>query len=193
MIDGHGLSAERRWEDCAGRADPYTADVRGGAIILALAFAACSTPGASAGTPTAGATVTPAAAVPSPDLTAFVGDWGRHGADLVIAPDGNFTFEWRTYRNCGQAPQPCDQTVDNVIHSGGRAVGTVHALAAQSAEGQVTATNDPTFVPAGHFLADVTTYQLLTLRFPSTTLTLCGSSFAKVAPPQVVQSNLCGA
>jgi hypothetical protein len=167
--------------------------VRRGAILVALAFAACSTPGASAGTPAGRATSAPAAAVPSPDLTPFVGDWGRHGADLVIASDGNFTFSWRTYRNCGQAPQPCDQTANNVIYSGGRAVGTVHAVAAGSAEGQVTATNDPTFVPAAHFLADVTTYELLTLRFPSTTLTLCGSTFAKVAPPQVVQSNLCGA
>jgi hypothetical protein len=89
--------------------------------------------------------------------------------------------------------QPCDQTANNTISSGGRAIGTVRAVAARSATGQVIATNDPTFVPAARFLADLNAYQLLTLRFPSTTVTLCGSSFAKIAPAQVVQSDPCGA
>jgi len=161
--------------------------------VLAVAFIACSAPTTSTGMPAAGGTATPATAVPSPDLTPFVGDWGRHGADLVITADGNFTFAWRTYRDCGQAVQPCDQTVNHTIFSGGRATGTVHAVAARSAAGQVIATNDPTFVPAARFLAEVTPYELLTLRFPSTTLTLCGSSFAKVAPAEVVQTDPCGA
>jgi hypothetical protein len=163
--------------------------VRIGVLLLVLAFTACSAPGA----PAASATTPPAAAAPSPDLQPFVGDWGRHGFDLKITRDGSFTFAWRTYRFCGQFPPPCDRMVNNSIVDGGQATGTEHAVAARSAAGQVAATNDATVVPAATFVADVTAYQLLTVRFPSITLTLCGADFAKVAPAQVVQADPCGA
>ena len=152
-----------------------------GLVLLVSVLVACAAPGASPG---------PAA---SPGLTPFLGVWSRHGAGLTISPDGSFSFDWRTYRMCGQYPPPCDQVVNNVITGGGRATGTVHAVAARSADGQVSATTDANVVPAASFVADVTDYQLLTLRFPSTTLTLCGNDFAKLAPAQVARTQPCGA
>ena len=154
--------------------------VSGGLALLATILVACAGPGSSPG---------PAA---RPDLTPFVGVWSRHGAGLTISPDGSFSLEWRTYRTCGQDPPPCDQFVNNLIVSGGRAVGTLRAIGSRTAVGQVTATNDPAFAPDGSFLADITDYQLLTLRFPSAALTLCGKSFGTAAPTAVVQTHPCG-
>ena len=151
------------------------------AVLLALLCTACSAPGAS-----------PAPAS-TPDLAPFVGIWSRHGAGLTVVPDGSFSVEWRTYRLCGQDAPPCDQIVNNVITDGGRAIGTMHAVGARAAAGQVSATNDATFVPAGSFTADVTDYQLLTLRFRAITLALCGKDFARLAPAQVVHTQPCGA
>ena len=93
---------------------------------------------------------------------------------------------------CGQDPPPCDQIVDSLITDGGRALGMMHSVGGGSAVGEVRATNDPAFVPSGSFSADVTTYQLLTLRFPVTTVALCGKSFATLAPAQIVQTRPCG-
>ena len=155
-------------------------------LLLALAFAACAAPGGPAGQTAQPATATP------PDLAQFVGVWSRHGAGLTVTPDGSFSLEWRTYRMCGEGPPPCDQIVNNLITDGGRAIGTLHAAGARSASGQVTGTNDPAFVPIGSFTAEVTDYQLLTLRFPSNTLAMCGKDFEKRAPAQVVQSQPCG-
>jgi len=155
--------------------------VSGGLALLATILVACAGPGSSPG---------PAA---RPDLTPFVGVWSRHGAGLTISPDGSLSLEWRTYRTCGQDPPPCDQIVNDLINDGGRAIGTVHAVAARSAGGRVSATTDATFVPATSFVAEVTDYQLLTLRFPSTTLALCGNDFAKRAPARIAQTQPCGA
>lgn len=160
---------------------PPAVPARIGAVALALLCMACGGTGATAG---------PAA---TPGLTPFVGIWSRHGAGLTIVPDGSFSFEWRTYRTCGQDPPPCDQIVNDVITDGGHAIGTMHPVGARAAVGQVSATSDATVVPAGGFTADVTDYQLLTLRFPSTTLALCGKSFATLAPAQVVHTQPCGA
>jgi hypothetical protein len=151
------------------------------AALLALLCVACSAPGAPA---TPGST---------PDLTPFVGVWSRHGAGMTVVPDGGFSVEWRTYRVCGQDPPPCDQIVNNLLTDGGRAIGTMHATGVRAAAGQVSASNDATVVPAGSFTADVTDYQLLTLRFPSATLVLCGKNFAALAPTRVVRSQPCGA
>jgi hypothetical protein len=157
-----------------------------GLLLLALAFAACAGPGAPAASPQS------AASARSNDLAPFVGVWSRHGAGLTISPDGSFSLEWRTYRMCGEGPPPCDQIVNNLITDGGRAIGTVRAVGARSASGQVTGTNDPTFAPAGGFTADVTDYELLTLKFSSTTLAMCGKDFATRAPAKVAQSQPCG-
>ncbi len=185
----HGPEANRRTAT-------YTARREVGVVLLVpllVLLVACAGPSASGGPSATQSTVVPAAtAVPSPDLTPFVGVWSRHGADLTVTPDGSFSLEWRTYRSCGQEAPPCDQIVNNLITDGGRAVGMVHAVGARSAVGQVRATNDPAFVPSGSFLADVTSYQLLTLRFPTTTVTLCGRSFATLAPAEVVQTRPCG-
>jgi hypothetical protein len=156
-----------------------------GLVLLASVLVACAGPGASPG-----ASPGPTA---SPSLAPFLGVWSRHGAGLTISPDGSFSFGWRTYRTCGQDPPPCDQIVNNVITDGGRAIGTLHAVATRSADGHVSATTDATVVPAGSFVADVTDYQVLTLRFPSTTLTLCGNDFAKLAPGPVARTQPCGA
>lgn len=155
--------------------------VASGLVLLASVLVACAAPGSA-----------PAPAA-TPNLTPFVGIWSRHGAGLTIVPDGSFSFEWRTYRTCGQDSPPCDQIVNNLITDGGRAIGTMHAVGARAAVGQVSATSDATFVPAGGFTADVTDYQLLTLRFAATTLALCGKSFATLAPAQVVHAQPCGA
>jgi hypothetical protein len=152
-----------------------------GLVLLAWLLVACAAPGASPG---------PAA---SPGLTSFLGTWSRHGAGMTISPDGSFNVEWRTYRMCDQYPPPCDQIVNNLITDGGRAIGTMHAVAARSADGRVSATTDATFVPVASFVADVTDYELLTLRFPSTTLALCGNDFARLAPARVAQTQPCGA
>lgn len=159
--------------------------MRSGLLLLALAFAACAAPGAP------GQTARQATAS-SPGLAPFVGVWSSHGAGLRVTPDGSFSLEWRTYRMCGEGPPPCDQIANNLITDGGRAIGTLHAVGARTASGQVTGTNDPAFVPSGTFAADVTDYQLLTLRFPSNTLVMCGKDFEKRAPTQVVQSQPCG-
>ncbi len=164
--------------------------MRKGALLLGLLLVACAPPSSSGGP---ASTAPPGAtAAPSQDLSLFVGVWSRHGADLTITPDGSFSFEWRTYRMCGQGPPPCDQIVNNLITDGGRALGMMHAVGDHSAVGEVTATNDPTFVPSGSFSADVTEYQLLTLRFALTTVALCGKSFATLAPAQIIQTRPCG-
>ena len=155
--------------------------VRSGLALLATVLVACAAPGASPG---------PAA---SPSLTPFLGAWSRHGAGLTISPDGSFSLEWRTYRTCGQDPPPCDQIVNNLITDGGRAIGTLHSAGARSADGRVSATTDAAFVPAASFVAEVTDYQLLTLRFPSTTLALCGNDCARLAPARIAQTQPCGA
>jgi hypothetical protein len=167
---------------------PRAVPASAGLVLLLSVLVACAAPGASAGAP--GPEASPAA---TPVLTPFLGIWSRHGAGLTISPDGSFSFEWRTYRMCGQYPPPCDQIVNNVITGGGRAIGTMHAVAARSAGGRVSATTDATFVPAGSFIADVTDYQLLTLRFPSTTLRLCGNEFDRLAPVTVARTQPCGA
>jgi len=93
---------------------------------------------------------------------------------------------------CGQDPPPCDQIVNNLITDGGRALGMLHSVGERSAVGEVRATNDPTFAPSGTFSADVTEYELLTLRFPATTVGMCGKNFATLAPDQIVQTRPCG-
>jgi hypothetical protein len=153
-----------------------------GLVLLTALLAACAAPGASSPTPAG-----------TPNLALFVGVWARHGAALTIESDGRFNIQWRTYRTCGQDPPPCDQFVNNLITSGGQAIGSMHAVAARSAVGQVSASNDATVVPATSFVAGVTEYQLLTLRFPSTSLALCGKDFVRLAPPQVARTSPCGA
>src|SRR5262249_6074275 len=102
-------------------------------LLLALAFAACAGPSGA---------IRPQAAAP-PDLKVFAGTWSRHGTGVTITPDGSLNIEWRTYRMCGQDPPPCDQIVNSLIVSGGRAIGTMHAVAARRASGRVEASTDP--------------------------------------------------
>jgi hypothetical protein len=130
--------------------------------------------------------------VPTPNLSAFLGIWGRKGADIAVTNDGSFILEWRTYRTCGLAPPPCDQQANNLITDGGRATGTLTPVTRTTAVGSIAETNDPITIAPGDFLADATDYELLTLRFASTTMTFCGPKFTEVAPPSVVTTRPCG-
>jgi hypothetical protein len=111
---------------------------------------------------------------------------------MAVTDDGGFTLEWRTYRWCGQGPPPCDQQANSVITDGGRAIGRLEPMSATTATGRVTITNDPSAVPAGAFLVDVSEYQVLTLHFATATMTLCGPKFPSLAPAAVISTQPCG-
>jgi hypothetical protein len=129
----------------------------------------------------------------SPSLSAFVGNWSRHDAALVIQRTGDFTVQWRTYRWCGDSPPPCDSTTGDVINDGGHASGRLEPATDRIARGEIAMTNDEGVLPKGPIVLTLADYQILTMHSQAATLTFCGRAFSESAPPDLVAAHPCGA
>ncbi|MCL2396128.1 MAG: hypothetical protein FWC87_15770, partial [Acidimicrobiaceae bacterium] len=93
-----------------------------------------------------------AQAPPGPPITAgtvFNGSWVGHDRGLTIGTDGRLAIVFRTFNNCGpaQMPGPCDQTVGNVLVSGGSLGGRITSISGNTA--QTAVTFDPSRLSAG--------------------------------------------
>jgi hypothetical protein len=129
----------------------------------------------------------------SPSLSAFVGNWSRHDAVLVIRRTGDFAVQWRTYRWCSDSPPPCDTTTGDVINDGGHASGRVEPATDRIARGEIATTNNDEFLSKGPILLTLADYQILTMHSSVATLTFCGRGFSESAPPDLVAAHPCGA
>ena len=85
------------------------------------------------------------------DLTGFTGEWGRHGASLVVRGDGSAEAIWRTYNWCGsEADTACDRMQDDgTIVPGGRAALVFSSAQGSTAGGQVLSSTDEESLPVG--------------------------------------------
>lgn len=115
------------------------------AVLLTIVGVGCASPSATR-KPSA-ATHTPLAGPRA--FTTFAGFWYGHGSVITINSDGSFTMSWRTYQNCGQAPQPCDTMSGNTIIDGGKATGRLTSVSGIGATGSVARTNQPQMTPVG--------------------------------------------
>jgi hypothetical protein len=124
---------------------------------------------------------------PPPDLTIFAGQWHAHGGAITVTTTGQLTIEERTYLSCGQNPPPCDPTTGPHTGTGHMATGQLTTAHDNTAEGQITATNDPAWLATGPVL----------LRYTPTTdsiqLTGTGTGSGLTACGPRSPTGLCGA
>jgi hypothetical protein len=127
-------------------------------------------------------------------LTAFVGDWSRHGVVLSVADDGSATALWRIYEWCGPGvTQPCDRLEGNRLIAGGRAELVFTPAAPDAAMGEVVASNDHQLFEPGPVALRLVPYGMAILEQAGQQIVLCGPRYLDEAPPPVVASAPCGA
>ena len=120
----------------------------------------------------------------------FVGTWDGHGRTLVVRPNGNARYEWRTYRDCAREPQPCDVGVQ---YGGWADIRFEHASASLTA-GRVVASNDPAVLPVGTVRLTRRDDGTADLRSPGRPPTiLCGAEYAAAVQAGRARPGACGA
>ncbi|MGW4723272.1 hypothetical protein [Streptomyces sp. NPDC004291] len=72
-------------------------------------------------------------------LAPFVGTWSWGHGNVVIDPEGRFTYRWRLYKDCATEPAPCD----NGPEWGGKATGKLTPDAGGVLRGRLETTNRP--------------------------------------------------
>ncbi|MGI8689080.1 MAG: hypothetical protein ACR2M3_10925 [Thermomicrobiales bacterium] len=135
---------------------------------------------------------------PAQDFSTYADTWARHGFALVVRTDGTADASWRIYRSCDDDPTPpCDQVQGNQILDGGTAHVTFTAIAPGGGiTGIVQGSTDPDTLMDGPVSFKLLPYYdmaLLTAGPANNGIVLCGSHFADLAPPDVVQNAPCGA
>ncbi len=76
-------------------------------------------------------------------------DWYRHGTFFTVESDGSFSLTYRTYRDCGQYPSPCDRTEGHEIFSGGFVYGNFSSGSSPEWVGEITSASTPRSWPNG--------------------------------------------
>lgn len=116
------------------------------------------------------ATYTGASTATSTIPTALVKRWQGHGRSATINTDGTANLVYRTYRNCGKnVAKPCDRTKGEEIISGGHIQFTLSTSSGKSsAQGNITASNDPEISVGKPVTAGVTGYNLTLSIWPTT-------------------------
>jgi hypothetical protein len=127
-------------------------------------------------------------------LSAFVGDWGRHGLQLTISDDGTAWARWRVYQWCGPGvPQPCDRIENDYLISGGQADLVFAPQAPDSAQGEVLSSTDAESYDLGPVTLRLVPFGMAVLEQGGHETVLCGPRYLAEAPREVQDTYPCGA
>jgi hypothetical protein len=110
----------------------------------------------------------------------FVGSWSAHSTGLEIDGAGTGTLLWRTYRECGQDPPPCDTFAGSYILSGGHATLRLTITSGTTTAGRILSTTDPVHFPIGPLTArlDLRRHELFLSPSPTGDLPFKGPNVA---------------
>lgn len=78
---------------------------------------------------------------PARPFAAIAGDWYGHDRDLQITAGGLVIASYRTFDNCGQLADGCDEFIGNNILNGGVYIARLDSLSGDFAAGNITFAN----------------------------------------------------
>jgi hypothetical protein len=114
-------------------------------------------------------------ATPTPDFSAFVGEWGGHGRTLTFTSKGRAKYIARAYQWCGPGvPPPCDLMQNNTIIDGINEEMLFTYRAGNTAYGTITASSAGDMGRSVSLAVDANDTAMLTKGGDPAAISLCG-------------------